>query len=202
MTARAGRHVLPRAFRASAVLRSAAKTAFEIRRREYSRLACPTPPPRGMTLIIENHYKDNYWQYPEFAQRMDVFCDLVDRDRLAALRRELRSEQYLPGRRRSAGIARAGQASRCDDARQRPLSGRRDDRGSAAQEEDSVGYAKRLRHGEIGQGLNDYDAIFHELAGVGFDGWISIEDGVDGMEQLHRSVKFLRMKIAEHWPGK
>ncbi len=44
-------------------------------------------------------------------------------------------------------------------------------------EEDSVGYAKRLRHGEIGQGMNDYDAIFSELAGVGFDGWISIEDG-------------------------
>ena len=27
-------------------------------------------------------------------------------------------------------------------------------------EEDSVGYAKRLRHGEIGKGMNDYDAIF------------------------------------------
>ena len=42
------------------------------------------------------------------------------------------------------------------------------------------GYAKRLRHGEIGKGLNDYDAIFTELKGKGFDGWISIEDGVDG----------------------
>ena len=31
-------------------------------------------------------------------------------------------------------------------------------------EEDSVGYAKRLRHGEIGQGMNDYDAIFRTLA--------------------------------------
>ena len=34
-----------------------------------------------LTLIIENHYKDNYWQYPEFAQKMDVFCELVDRIR-------------------------------------------------------------------------------------------------------------------------
>src|SRR5207302_9211068 len=25
----------------------------------------------GVTLIIENHYKDNYWQYPEFAQRVE-----------------------------------------------------------------------------------------------------------------------------------
>ena len=31
-------------------------------------------------------------------------------------------------------------------------------------EEDSVGYAQRLRHGVIGRGLNDYDAIFRELA--------------------------------------
>ena len=64
----------------------------------------------------------------------------------------------------------------------------------------AMGYARRLSHGEIGQGLNDYDAIFTELHRVGFDGWISIEDGVDGMAQLERSVSFLRMKIAEYWP--
>ena len=66
-------------------------------------------------------------------------------------------------------------------------------------EEDSVGYARRLRHGVIGRGLNDYDAIFGELKSVGFNGWISIEDGVDGIEQLRESVTFLRGKIAQHW---
>ena len=69
-------------------------------------------------------------------------------------------------------------------------------------EEDSVGYAKRLRHGEIGKGMNDYDKIFSTLAAVRFDGWISIEDGVDGIEQLERSVRFLRTKIAKHFPKK
>jgi sugar phosphate isomerase/epimerase len=59
------------------------------------------------------------------------------------------------------------------------------------------GYAKRLRHGEICKGLNDYDAIFNELKSKGFNGWISIEDGVDGMEQLARSVEFLKKKIAQ-----
>jgi sugar phosphate isomerase/epimerase len=62
------------------------------------------------------------------------------------------------------------------------------------------GYAKRLRHGEIGKGLNDYDAIFTELKRVNFNGWISIEDGVDGFDQLQRSVTFLNRKIAEYWP--
>ena len=45
----------------------------------------------------------------------------------------------------------------------------------------------------------DYDAVFGELSGVGFDGWISIEDGVDGMPQLHESVAFLQRKIGEYW---
>jgi sugar phosphate isomerase/epimerase len=63
-----------------------------------------------------------------------------------------------------------------------------------------LGYAKRLSHGEIGKGLNDYDAIFTELKRVQFNGWISIEDGVDGMDQLERSVTFVRAKMAEYWP--
>jgi sugar phosphate isomerase/epimerase len=41
--------------------------------------------------------------------------------------------------------------------------------------------------------------IFSELKRVGFDNWISIEDGVDGMDQLERSVSFLRKKIANYW---
>tara|TARA_B100000459_G_scaffold142799_1_gene103762 strand:+ start:298 stop:555 length:258 start_codon:yes stop_codon:yes gene_type:complete len=68
-----------------------------------------------------------------------------------------------------------------------------------AREEGVTGYAERLAHGEIGQGMNDYDAIFSTLSGTGFDGWISIEDGVDGPEQLERSVAFLRRKIKEHF---
>jgi sugar phosphate isomerase/epimerase len=63
----------------------------------------------------------------------------------------------------------------------------------------ALGYAKRLKHGEIGKGLNDYDAIFTELKRVHFNGWISIEDGVDGMEQLERSVAFLRKKMRQYW---
>jgi sugar phosphate isomerase/epimerase len=51
----------------------------------------------------------------------------------------------------------------------------------------------------IGQGLNDYDAIFSTLRGVGFDGWISIEDGENGMDELRASVRFLRAKMAEHF---
>ena len=52
----------------------------------------------------------------------------------------------------------------------------------------------------IGKGLNDYDAIFSTLKAVGFDGWISIEDGVDGMDQMYESAKFLQEKLKKYWP--
>jgi sugar phosphate isomerase/epimerase len=49
--------------------------------------------------------------------------------------------------------------------------------------------------------MNDYDKIFATLASVGFDSWISIEDGVDGMDELRESVHFLRAKIDQHFHG-
>ncbi len=59
-------------------------------------------------------------------------------------------------------------------------------------QEEGLGYAAILRHGEIGTGLNDYPAIFRVLREVGFDGWISIEDGMNGLAEIRRSAAFLR----------
>ena len=162
--------------------------------------AClPHAAANGVTLILENHYKDNYWQFPEFAQRMDVFCDLVDRIHSPHF-----GVNYDPSNTILAGEDPLELLSR---VKHRVVTMHASDRylvegtiEDLRREEDSVGYAKRLRHGEIGKGMNDYDAIFSQLAGVGFDGWISIEDGVDGMDQLRRSVTFLRGKIERHWP--
>ena len=61
-------------------------------------------------------------------------------------------------------------------------------------EEDSVGYASRSPHGVIGKGMNDYDKIFSTLHSVGFKSWISIEDGMNGMDDLRESVRFLRRR--------
>ena len=40
--------------------------------------------------------------------------------------------------------------------------------------------------------MNDYDTIFSILHSVGFNSWISIEDGVNGMDELRESVSFLQ----------
>ncbi|HYE18552.1 MAG TPA: sugar phosphate isomerase/epimerase family protein [Tepidisphaeraceae bacterium] len=168
--------------------------------------AClPHAQDRNVILILENHYKDNYWQYPEFAQKTDVFCDLV-----AAVDHANFGVNYDPSNTILAGEDPLDLLARVKDrvvtmhASDRYLaSGTIDD---LRKEEDSVGYAQRLRHGEIGRGMNDYDAIFSTLQSAGFGvhpanppAWISIEDGVDGLEQLQHSVEFLRAKMEKYW---
>ena len=63
----------------------------------------------------------------------------------------------------------------------------------------ATGYSELLRHGETGRGLNDYDAIFRILSGVGFSGWISVEDGMNGLDELRRSVAFLKKKRQQYY---
>lgn len=164
--------------------------------------AClPHAEARGVTLILENHYKDGYWQHPEFAQHADVFCDLVGRIEHAHFGVNFDpSNTVLAGEDPLALLERIKHRVVTMHASDRFLAeGTIDD--LRREETDSLGYAKRLHHGEIGKGLNDYDAIFSTLKAVGFDGWVSIEDGVDGFDELARSVTFLRRKMAEHWSG-
>jgi sugar phosphate isomerase/epimerase len=66
-------------------------------------------------------------------------------------------------------------------------------------EENAAGYGARLAHGVIGRGLNDYDRIFSTLNSVKFSSWISIEDGMNGIEDLRESVRFLKTKIDQHF---
>ena len=155
---------------------------------------------RNITLIIENHYKDDFWEYPEFAQKMDVFCKLVD-----SIHHPYFGVNYDPSNTYLAGedplelLRRVAKRVVTMHASDRYLiEGSIED--LRREEGGATGYAKRLSHGEIGKGLNDYDAIFTELKNAGFNGWISIEDGVEGMEQLERSVAFLRKKMKEYWP--
>jgi sugar phosphate isomerase/epimerase len=154
----------------------------------------------GVTLVLENHYKDNYWDHPEFAQSTDVFCDLVSRiDSPHFGVNYDPSNAYLAGEDPLELLDRVKHRVATMHASDRYLiEGTLDD---LRHEEDHRGYAARLRHGVIGRGLNDYDAIFRVLHETGFDGWISIEDGVDGFEQLVESVTFLRGKIEKFWPG-
>ena len=151
----------------------------------------------GITLVIENHYKDDFWIEPEFAQMMDVFIELVNR-----IDSPIFGVQFDPSNAIAAGEEPLELLAAIKDrvltmgASDRYLaSGTIEDLRNA--EGGSPGYVSFFKHGVIGKGLNDYDAIFKILKGVGFDGWISIEDGVDGMGQMIESANFLKTKIRE-----
>ena len=152
----------------------------------------------GITLIIENHYKDNYWTYPEFAQMSEVFCDLVGR-----IEDPHFGVNYDPS---NTILAGEDPIELLLKVKQRVVTMHASDRYLAhgtmedlRAQENSVGYAQLLSHGEIGKGLNDYDRIFTILKDEGFQGWISIEDGVDGFDQLQRSATFLKEKLEAFW---
>ena len=117
--------------------------------------ACiPTAKDLGITLIIENHYKDDFWTEPEFAQMMDVFVDLV---------------------------------SRIDS----PYFGVNFDPSNAiAAGEEPLELLEKVKHKVLTMHASD-----RYLANG------TIEDGVDGMEQMHESADFLREKIKKYWPN-
>jgi sugar phosphate isomerase/epimerase len=152
----------------------------------------------GVVMNMENHYKDNYWKFPEFAQKADVFVEIVNQ-----IDSPWFGVNYDPSNTILAGedplelLERVKHRVVTMHASDRYLkSGTIED---LRKEEDSVGYASRLAHGVIGKGMNDYDKIFSTLHAVGFNSWISIEDGMDGMDDLRESVRFLRAKMARHF---
>lgn len=158
-----------------------------------------------MVLTLENHYKDGTWEYPEFAQSRERFLRVLDAVRSPWLR-----VQYDPSNAVVAGIDAYELLDRVLDrvatmhASDRYLEGGTVEELRQLDADPQHGYARLMKHGVIGEGANDYDRIFSTLAAAGFDGWVSIEDGEGptveaGMENLRRSVGFLRGKMAEYF---
>ena len=147
---------------------------------------------RGIVLALENHYKDNYWKYPEFAQHLDVFVEIVNQ-----IDSPWFGVQFDPSNTLVAGEDPLELLAR---VKRRVVTMHASDRhlmpGHTFEElrrsEGSIGYASFLSHGVIGTGLNDYPRIFQMLKEAGFQGWVSIEDGLNGLEEIRASAEFLR----------
>jgi sugar phosphate isomerase/epimerase len=150
---------------------------------------------------MENHYKDGTWRYPEFAQPEDIFLEIIDQ-----IDSPFFGVQYDPS---NAVVGGFDPIKFLEKVRYRVVTMHASDRflapGATLEDlktgDGATGYASALVHGETGKGMNDYDAIFSLLAGAGFDGWISIEDGMDGLDELARSAEFLKRKRTEFYPG-
>jgi sugar phosphate isomerase/epimerase len=154
---------------------------------------------KGVVLCLENHYKDGTWKYPEFAQPEDIFLEVIGR-----IESPFFGVQYDPS---NATVGGFDPVRFLEKVKTRVVTMHASDRflapGASLDDlrraDGATGYSELLRHGETGRGLNDYDAIFRILSGVGFSGWISVEDGMNGLDELRRSVEFLKKKRQQYY---
>ena len=160
----------------------------------------PVAKEQGVILGLENHYKDGFWKYPEFAQKQDVFLELLE----AIPEREFFGVQFDPSNAIVAGDDPVELLKRVAD---RVVSMHASDRylveGATLedlQEADGMtGYSDKLLHGVTGQGLNDFESIFQILSEQNYQGWISIEDGMNGMDEMAQSLAYLRQMVAKYF---
>jgi sugar phosphate isomerase/epimerase len=163
----------------------------------------PVAKEHEIVLGMENHYKDGFWTYPEFAQKKDVFLEIVN----AIGDRTHFGVQYDPS---NAVVAGDDPVALLEQVVDRVVSMHASDRYLAEgaslddlkQSDGTIGYSPYLLHGVTGRGLNDYDAIFRLLASANYSGWISIEDGMNGMGEMEESLRFLARKVEEYFPGR
>ncbi|MEW4488775.1 sugar phosphate isomerase/epimerase family protein [Thalassoglobus sp. JC818] len=161
----------------------------------------PTARELGIILGLENHYKDGFWKYPEFAQKQDVFLELLN----AIPETDFFGVQYDPS---NAIVAGDDPIELLRAVAPRVVSMHASDRylepgatlESLKQSDGTLGYSSALRHGVTGKGLNDYDAIFSILASHNYTGWISIEDGMNGMDEMRESLEFLHSMVEKYFP--
>jgi len=154
---------------------------------------------RDVVLCMENHYKDGTWHFPEFAQPEDIFLEIIEQIDSPHF-----GVQYDPSNAVVGGFDPVAFLEKVSD---RVVTMHASDRylapGATLEDlrtgDGATGYAAALKHGETGQGMNDYDAIFRILARAGFDGWISIEDGMNGLDEIARSAGFLKGKRAQYF---
>ena len=156
----------------------------------------------GVVLGLENHYKDSQWSFVEFALKREVFLDIVN----AIGERDHFGVQYDPS---NALVAGEDPLELLAAVRDRVISMHASDRYfrhgvTPAQIEQAratmVGYAPYLMHGVIGRGLNDYERIFRILSASGFHGWVSIEDGLNGLAEMQASANYLYALRDRYFP--
>ncbi len=148
-------------------------------------------------LVMENHYKDGFWIYPEFAQKTDIYLEIFNQ-----IHSSWFGANYDPS---NAIFAGEDPIRLLAIIKHRIITMHASDRyvkeGYTLHDLKNYslqGYSEVLAHGVIGKGINDYDQIFDHLRTIRFNNWISIEDGVNGLDELKDSVRFLRRKVEEY----
>jgi sugar phosphate isomerase/epimerase len=130
----------------------------------------------GITLAFENHWKDFYWDYPEFAGPKAVYLDILAR------------------------VAGAGVKVNFDFSNglmwdYTPLEMYESVRGLImnVHASDRQWVDGKLAHWGVGEGIVDFAPVLRLMKQDGYDGWICIEDNnPEGAPSTARSLSWLR----------
>ncbi len=130
---------------------------------------------RGVSLAYENHYKDYFWEYPDFSQPHEIFLEILNALWDTSLKVNfdcsnpiMNGEDPIPLLRQV--VDRVVQVH-CGD---RQVYG-------------------QYTHAVPGEGLVNYPALFEVLQDAGYNGWLSIEyNRPDAPEGLQRAFNYVR----------
>jgi len=138
---------------------------------------------QNITLALENHYKDRLsgWKWPDFAQRGEVFLKIFEKLKDTPVMVNFDCSNPI--------MIGEDPLYILNKVKKRVVTIHASDR-----------FPGSYQHSVIGEGATPYDKIFKILKEVGFNGWISIEDGNPyGDEGFKKSIANIREKITQVW---
>jgi sugar phosphate isomerase/epimerase len=126
-------------------------------------------------LAFENHYKDYFWDHPDFAQRAETFLEIVHALGPHGLRVNYdTSNQVMIGEDPLAVLA---------DIQDFVVHMHCSDRVAPG----------TYLHAPAGEGIVDFPAIFSMLQARDYNGWLSAEyNGPEGLDGLTRALGYIR----------
>jgi sugar phosphate isomerase/epimerase len=129
---------------------------------------------RHVWVAYEDHYKDYFWERPDFSQRGEIFLEIVDRLRDTALKINFDFGNPVMIGEDPLGLLR--------QVVDRVVNVHCSDR-----------FQGEYPHQIAGEGSVDFPAGFRILREAGYDGWLSSEyNGTQGVEGLKRSLDYIR----------
>lgn len=135
--------------------------------------------PRGVWVAYEDHFKDFFWEQPDFSQRGEVFLEIVDRLRDTALKVNFDFGNPIMIGEDSIAILQ--------QVADRVVHVHCSDR-----------FTGEYPHQVAGEGSADFPSGFRVLRQTGYDGWLSSEyNGSGGLDGLRQSLDYIRRTWAE-----
>ncbi|MCS6862540.1 MAG: sugar phosphate isomerase/epimerase, partial [Abditibacteriales bacterium] len=137
--------------------------------------------PRGVTVVTENHYRDRRWTKEDFGFRAEGFLAVFEKIKDAPVYVNFDFSNQIMSHEDPMSVLQVvkHKVRHCHVNDRKPGS---------------------YQHSLLGEGECDFDAIFRTLAEVGYEGYLSYEDGNPlGDDGTRQGFAFIRKKVAQYW---